>query len=46
MNNTLLKEECNNPNRIPIPSDEENNEIIFNLIEEIHIKFGFTRSKL
>ena len=46
MNNNLLKENCNNPNQSLTTSNDKHDEILFNLIEEIHRKFGFTRSKL
>ena len=46
MLNTLLKEKSNNINQLPITSEEEYNEILFKLIDEIHKKYVFTRSKL
>lgn len=46
MPNTLLNKVPDNINQIPIMLEDEHNEFLFNLIEEIHKKYGFTRSKL
>jgi hypothetical protein len=46
MPNTVLNKVSNNINQIPKTLEDEHNEFLFNLIEEIHKKYGFTRSKL
>ena len=46
MPNTVLNKVSNNINQISTTLEDEHNEFLFNLIEEIHKKYGFTRSKL
>lgn len=46
MPNTILNKVSNSINQIPTTPKEDHNEFLFNLIDEIHKKYGFTRSKL